>query len=135
MPKITVKSTYSLDVNTVRQLESLAKWWNTSKSAAVRRAIQTVAHQTLPRENPDLDALDRLQNLLALGQEDAAAWERDIRLEREDGGAARRELSVGAIHKRKQLRREVQAGLADLEAGRVVDGAEAFEAIDQELGD
>ena len=88
MVSVTVKSTYSLDVNTVRQLESLAKWWNTSKSAAIRRAIQTVAHQTLPRENPDLDALDRLQNLLALGLEDATAWEREMQLERRT--AARR---------------------------------------------
>ena len=35
----------------------------------------------------------------------------------------------------EQLRREVQAGLADLEAGNVVSGAEAFEAMDRELGD
>ena len=82
MASVTVKSTYSLDVHTVRQLESLAKWWNTSKSAAIRRAIQTVAHQTLPEESSDLDALDRLQNLLALGAEDAVTWEREIQLER-----------------------------------------------------
>ena len=37
--------------------------------------------------------------------------------------------------KLEQLRREVQAGLADLEAGRVVSGAEAFEAMNRELGD
>lgn len=37
--------------------------------------------------------------------------------------------------KLEQLRREVQAGLADLKAGNVIDGAEAFEAIDRELGD
>lgn len=37
--------------------------------------------------------------------------------------------------KLKQLRREVQAGLADLKAGKVVDGAEAFEVVDRELGD
>ena len=35
----------------------------------------------------------------------------------------------------EQLRREVQAGLAELEAGQVVSGAEAFEAMDRELGD
>ena len=34
-----------------------------------------------------------------------------------------------------QLRREVQVGLAELEAGRVVSGAEAFEAMDREFGD
>ena len=37
--------------------------------------------------------------------------------------------------KLEQLRREVQAGLADLEAGTVVSGAEAFEAMNRELGD
>lgn len=37
--------------------------------------------------------------------------------------------------KLEKLRREVQAGLADLEAGRVVSGAEAFEAMDRVLGD
>ena len=37
--------------------------------------------------------------------------------------------------KLEQLRREVQAGLADLEAGKVVSGAEAFAAMDRELGD
>ena len=37
--------------------------------------------------------------------------------------------------KLEKLRREVQTGLADLEAGRVVSGAEAFEAMDRVLGD
>ena len=37
--------------------------------------------------------------------------------------------------KLEQLRREVQAGLADLGAGKVVSGAEAFEAMTRELGD
>lgn len=37
--------------------------------------------------------------------------------------------------KLEQLRREVRAGLADLGAGRVVDGAEAFKASDRDLGD
>ena len=35
----------------------------------------------------------------------------------------------------EQLRREVQAGLADLEAGKVVSGAEAFEAVDRAFAD
>ena len=37
--------------------------------------------------------------------------------------------------KLEQLRREVRAGLADLEAGRVVGSAEAFASMDRELGD
>ena len=36
--------------------------------------------------------------------------------------------------KLEQLRREVQAGLADLGAGNVVSGAEALEAMNRELG-
>ena len=35
----------------------------------------------------------------------------------------------------EQLRREVRAGLADLEAGKVVSGAEAFEVMERELAD
>ncbi len=35
----------------------------------------------------------------------------------------------------EQLRREVRAGLEDLEAGEVVDGAEAFEAVRREEHD
>ena len=37
--------------------------------------------------------------------------------------------------KLEQLRREVQAGLADLEAGDIVSGADAFAAMDRELDD
>ena len=42
------------------------------------------------------------------------------------------------IHQRlkiEQLRREVRAGLADLEAGKVVSGAEAFETMEREFAD
>ena len=35
----------------------------------------------------------------------------------------------------EQLRRQVQAGLADLEAGKVVSGAEAFEVMEREFAD
>ena len=37
--------------------------------------------------------------------------------------------------KLERLRLEVQAGLADLEAGKVVSGAEAFAAVDRDLED
>ena len=35
----------------------------------------------------------------------------------------------------KQLRRKVRAGLADMDAGKVVSGTEAFEIEDRELRD
>ena len=82
MATITVKSTYSLDVETVRQLEDLAKRWNTSKSAALRRAIQSAAKQARSDHNEALDALDRLQGLLALDGRSAKTWADEVRRER-----------------------------------------------------
>ena len=82
MATVTVKSTYSLDVDTVRKLEDLAKHWRTSKSAALRRAIDAAAKQTDCVGNEALDALDRLQSLLALDQETAGLWADQVRQER-----------------------------------------------------
>ena len=45
------------------------------------------------------------------------------------------EFDAHQRRKLEQLRREVKAGLADLEAGRVFSGARAFAAADRELGD
>ena len=82
MAILTVKSTYSLDVETVQQLEGLAKHWNTSKSAALRRAIRTAAGRALPLNTEGLDALDRLQRLLSLDRQTAADWENGVKRER-----------------------------------------------------
>ena len=41
----TIKSTYSLDVETVRTLEALAQRWNVSKSKALQRSILAAAQQ------------------------------------------------------------------------------------------
>ena len=82
MATMTVKSTYSLDVETVRQLEELAKRWNTSKSGALRRAIQSAAKQVRSDHNEALEALDRLQGLLALDRDSARAWADEVRQER-----------------------------------------------------
>ena len=85
MASITVKSTYSLDVETLRQLESLAKRWNTSKSGALRRAIRHAARQAPAVDRVGLDALDRLQDLLALDRRAAAGWEDRVKRERRTG--------------------------------------------------
>ena len=82
MATVTVKSTYSLDVDTVRKLEDLAKHWRTSKSGALRRAIDAAALQADCVGNEALDALDRLQSLLALDQETAGLWADQVRQER-----------------------------------------------------
>ena len=82
MASVTVKTTCSLDAETERELESLARRWNTSKSAALRRAIQAAAKQAHSDGDEALDALDRLQSLLALDQETAGLWADEVRQER-----------------------------------------------------
>ena len=83
MAIMTIKSTYSLDVDTVRQLENLATHWNTSKSGALRRAIRSAAAGVNSGHNEALDALDRLQDMLALDHDSAHAWTNEVLQERE----------------------------------------------------
>lgn len=85
MSIMTIKSTYSLDVDTVRQLENLAAHWNTSKSGALRRAIRSAAAGVNSGHNEAIDALDRLQDMLALDHDSARAWADEVLQEREAG--------------------------------------------------
>ena len=80
LPKI--KSTYSLDVETVRTLESLARSWNVPKTEVLRRAIRAAAHEESPRARQKLEALDRWQAALKAQGVDFEAWEREARAER-----------------------------------------------------
>jgi hypothetical protein len=79
----TIKTTYSLDVKTIRTLEALAQRWKVSRSEALRRAIQASAERE-PREagREALRALDELQQALGLTGEAAARWQRAARGER-----------------------------------------------------
>jgi hypothetical protein len=76
-----IKSTYSLDVPTLKVLERVAKRWGVSKSEALRRAIHAAA--TLPSE-PDhrLDALNELHSTTPLSPSNAEAWSSSVRAER-----------------------------------------------------
>jgi hypothetical protein len=78
IPKI--KATYSLDAETVRLLERLARQWDVSKSEALRRAIRASAAE--PRANAATAALDRLQQSLGMTEAVAAGWARHARAER-----------------------------------------------------
>ncbi len=79
MPTAKVKATYSLDVETVRELESMAKRLGISKSAALRRAIRLAASAE-PRPGEDqLAALDDLQQALGDSPEALKKWERQAR--------------------------------------------------------
>ncbi len=82
----TIKSTYSLDIETVRTLEALAQRWNVTKSKALQRSIQVAAGQQPPADREALDALDRLQSSLNLDETTINDWERKLRRERRETG-------------------------------------------------
>lgn len=82
MAVTTVKSTYALDVETVRALEDMARRWRTSKSEALRRAIRAAAAQAAPEALEAIQALDALQESLRLTRTRAESWEREARTER-----------------------------------------------------
>lgn len=79
---LPVKSTYSLDPETLRALDSLARRWQVSRSEALRRAICGAAACAEPERPDPLRALDRLQEKLALSRGEAQRWERGSRAER-----------------------------------------------------
>ncbi len=87
IPKI--KGTYSLDVATVRALESLAKRWQVSKSEVVRRTIRQAARSPEPLSDA-LDALDELQRLLSDEDVSVEKWAEQVRTERRDSEESRR---------------------------------------------
>jgi hypothetical protein len=76
-----VKSTYSLDLDTIRQLERLADAWKVSKSEALRKAILKASDGGQgPTEG--LYALDRLQERLTMSSAAAERFARSVRSER-----------------------------------------------------
>lgn len=89
MARTTVKSTYSLDVETVEELEKMARRWRVSKSEALRRAIRLAAGQTASSASETLAALDELQASLDLDRESAETWESENRRERAASGRQR----------------------------------------------
>jgi len=88
MARTTIKATYSLDPETVRKLEQMARRWGVSKSEALARAIRSVAAQPAPRPEA-VAALDELQGALALTERTAVAWAREVRRERRASPPAR----------------------------------------------
>lgn len=72
IPKI--KSTYSLDIATVADLETLATRWNVSKSEVLRRVISAAARIPAEGSTEKLDALSQLQTSLGLNKTSARKW-------------------------------------------------------------
>jgi hypothetical protein len=86
-----IKSTYTLDVATIRTLETLARRWKVSKSEALRRAILAASGEAPAAASEPLAALDQVQKALRLTPARAAAWGRGARAERR--GASSRRLA------------------------------------------
>jgi hypothetical protein len=82
MATATVKSTYALDVETVRALEEMARGWGVSKSEALRRAIRAARLEPASVPPTALAALDALQRSLNLASVTAGRWEKKARAER-----------------------------------------------------
>jgi hypothetical protein len=82
MAKTTIKSTYALDVSTVKALEEMARVWKVSKSEALRRAIRSAAERELGHPGEAVEALEDLQRALALSSVKARAWSARVRKER-----------------------------------------------------
>lgn len=78
----TIKSTYSLDPQTVRDLERLARQYGTSKSDVLRRAVQALAAREATPETQGLLALEALQKRIGLSAAQAEAWASEVRSER-----------------------------------------------------
>jgi hypothetical protein len=78
----TIKTTYSLDVETYEALEELARRWKVSKSEALRRAIRAARSHAPPGAEDAIRALDKLQKSLHLSSDSAHKWEKRTRDER-----------------------------------------------------
>jgi hypothetical protein len=90
--RVTIRSTYALDVETVRALERMAKRLRISKSEALRRAIQGAAREAGSAETDDVAAimaLDQVQEALKLTRGQADAWVRRVRVDRRSASARR----------------------------------------------
>jgi hypothetical protein len=82
MASTTVKTTYSLDLETVRALDDLAKRWQVPKSEALRRAIREVSRTASSGTSDALRALDEIHQSFPLSIESARRWEKAISSER-----------------------------------------------------
>ena len=86
MAATTIKSTYALDVESVRALDELARRWRVSKSEALRRAIRSEADRRPAAGSDALRALDQLQAAVRARGIDIARWERNTQAERRAAG-------------------------------------------------
>jgi hypothetical protein len=89
MARITIRTTYALDPETVEALARMAGRWGVSKSEALRRAIRAAAAADPGPAAEAVRALEELQRSLALTRRRADTWARRARAERRSASARR----------------------------------------------
>jgi hypothetical protein len=89
--KMTIRSTYALDVDTVRALETVANRWGVSKSEALRRSIRAAVEAEPQPSSSALETLDRLQR--SVDSEQMVAWAGHVRGERRESSLRRTPVS------------------------------------------
>ena len=77
----TIKTTYSIDLETKSALDRLVARWDVSRSEALRRAIRQAAGAS--RVTDRLAALDTLQRRVRLTHAKASRWTDAVREERQ----------------------------------------------------
>jgi len=82
MARTSIKSTYALDVETIRKLDRVATRWKVSKSEVLRRAIEAVARDQFGDVPSPLRALNELQKSVKLTRQRTDQWSREVRNER-----------------------------------------------------
>lgn len=86
MAKMTIRSTFALDPETVESLDRLARHWEVSTSEALRRIVRVAsAVEEMDAVSDALAALDEFQRVLGFDEERAEAWIREVRAERAAG--------------------------------------------------
>ena len=81
----TIRSTYALHIQTVRQLNLLAERWGVSKSEALRRAISEAALRAATDIHlTPVEALEKLQTTDGMPPQTAAEFAARVRRERRE---------------------------------------------------
>lgn len=82
MGETTIKATYSLSEETIRELRLIAERLGTSESETVSRAIALLASTHPVPRSPQIEALNELQGRPELREADLDAWIAEVRSER-----------------------------------------------------
>ena len=84
MARTTVKTTYSLDPETIRKLEGLAAQWHVAKSEALRRAIALAVRDQDASVTSPAQALEELHKRVKarFSRRQLESWAFDTRRER-----------------------------------------------------